>query len=220
MVETNGKEVLGDSEIKVEFIADLPKDWVGKHAENMKILKEKGENAKIEKALYIKTPVGSKKILQNILVKLPLIGGMILNKKLTSGHVMVEIIFPNQGSKRYLLPLTSDYMEIQNGESVRFFNVSHIRDDPELYIRYEDRKPLITFFWDYPNPIPIRPKQSEVFDLDTYGVLILRQRAKAAAQPVKDFLEAVKKDMTIIKIASGISAMGGVIILGQMLGFL
>jgi len=211
---------LKNSEIKVEFIENLPKDWIKEHGKQITVLQEKGESGKIEKALYIKTPPGSKRVLKNFLVKIPIIGGFILNKKLTSGYVMTEIIFPNQSSKRYLMSLTSDYLEVQNGESVRFFNVSPIRDDPERYIRYEDRKPLITFFWDYPNPIPIRPKQSEVFDLDTYGVLILRQRAKAAAQPVKDFLDAVKKDMTLIKMASLLAAVGAVISIAQILGFL
>lgn len=212
------------AEVIVPFSPDLPKDWMSKKSFKEKIDElmnlRKKQPGRFVKGLFIKKPRGPAKVRAGIIYRIPIIGPLIMQKRIQTGHVLAEIIFPNQRCKRYLMPMNKDYMEIEVENSIRFFNVAAILDHPERYVRVEDNVPLVTFYWNYSNPIPIRPVKSEIINLNTYGNLVLNQRSAAAAEPIKKFLDLVAKDIKLIKIMAIVAAAGGAATLAQFAGFL
>ena len=200
---------------------DFSEPLEAKEVKNPKALEKiMKDPSKIGQPYRIKTMRGPKKILSQVLLRIPLLGELILRQKIKQGYIIAEVTFPNQYVMRYLVSTDSDYIEIKKDDSYRFFNIDPLRKTPEKYIKYEDGKPIVTFNWNYPNPLPIRPTVSEKFDLNTYGILVIRQRSKAGAKLIQEFLENAAKDLKLIKITSLVAAVGAVAFIANVFGFL
>lgn len=156
----------------------------------------------------------------NFFFRLGILGDWLVKRLVKRGHILAEVIYPNKNCQKYLISVRQTWVEIKEGDDIHFFDLSPMVKDPSRYVRYECGIPLISFDWDYPNPIPITPIDKDVVDLDTFSTLILKQRTKASAQPIKEFLDKVTKDFNIIKYSAIISAGCGVFTLAKLLGWI
>ncbi|MHA1972784.1 MAG: hypothetical protein ACTSW1_07320 [Candidatus Hodarchaeales archaeon] len=158
----------------------------------------------------------------SMLLRIPIISSLYLKRKIQSGSLCADIITKNMHSQRFVVDSGTPVLEIEMNNAVRFFNLQPIVKNPERYLKLEGVAPVATFYWDYPNPIPIRPTDIDIIDLELFGREVLRQRSKAAAQPIRDFLTtAVKKiDQTFIFsiIAAGASVLSFLYLSGYLGG--
>lgn len=209
-----------DNKVSVKFFEKLPKGWDfeadTKAKKKLKRLHPKKFGKPLKK-LRRGTRGGK---LAKWLYNWPIIGKRLVLRATDSGCIVANVVFPNMRALSYLIPMNKDFIEIEINDSTRFFDVKKLQDEPEKYIRVEEGIPKVLFYWDFPEPIPIRPTTTQILDLNTYGVLILRQRAKAAAQPIKEFLDNVGKNVKLTMVLSIINLLGTIATIGRVLGYI
>jgi hypothetical protein len=160
------------------------------------------------------------KVRSNFFYRLGILGDWLIKRQVKRGCLLAEVIFPNKNSQKYLISLKQTWVEVKEGDDIRFFDINPLIANPSRYVRYEGGIPVITLDWDYPHPIPIKPLKTDTIDLDTFSTIIMKQRTKASAQPIKEFLEKVMKDFVIIKYCSMASAGFGLFTLAKLIGWI
>lgn len=163
---------------------------------------------------------GRNSFVSNILYRIPILGSLILKHKIKNGYFCADVIFKNQQAMRYVVSSDAQTLEIEKGKEVRFFNLQPVIENNERYIKREGGVPVITLYWEYPNPIPVKPLKADIIDLGLFGNEVLRQRSKAAAQPIRDFLDGtaglIKRINFLVMANVAISAA----ILAKLFGYL
>lgn len=187
---------------------------------NLKPNKISPNPAETSKAVKMQKNFNRFKSRSNFFYRLGILGDWLVKRLVKRGNILAEVIYPNKNAQKYLISVRQTWVEVKEGDDVRFFDLSPLLRNPSRYVRYESGIPLVTFDWEYPHPIPITPINSDVVDLDTFSTLILKQRTKASAQPIKDFLDKVTKDFTIIKYASLVSAGCSAFAFAKLIGWI
>lgn len=180
----------------------------------------KKNNTKLPKWKKLKKKKLRKKLKQQMLYKIPLLGNLILKKHISQGMVVCDITMPNQRVQSWVVQTSEDVFEIKIGDSTHFFFLPKVTNNPEKYIRYENGSPVVLYNWNYPEPISILPEEKMTFNIDTYGALLLRQRAKAAAKPIEQFLQTVNDKINQTWMFSLVAAIGGLVSIAVGLGFI
>lgn len=216
--EKENKDEVVEKTEKVEFIPKLPDNYI-KETEDIVEKVAKIEPDKVE-TVSLEPKRNNVKITQNLFYRIPVLGNILMKKWVNQGAIIAEIIMPSQNVQRYIIFMTQDFIEIEVNKIVRFYDVSDLRSHQERYVKFENGVPVVTFFWDYPKPIPIKPIKTEVINMDTFGLVVLRERSRAAAEPIRQFLQEASTHIKIAMIASGISAIGSFIIILQTMGIL
>lgn len=165
--------------------------------------------------------VGGRNIfIHNLLYRVPLLGTLILKARIRKGYFCADVVFKNQQVRRYVVSAAAQVLEIERKGDVRFFNLQPVIQNNDKYIKREGGLPVITFYWEYPNPIPMKPIKADIIDLGLFGNEVLRQRSKAASQPIRDFLEGTATMMKKMNMfAMGNLALSA-IILAKLFGYI
>ena len=203
--------------IKCEIIEDfLDEDKAReKHAELMKKYREAYHARSIPRKCG-----GRNVFIHNLIYRIPIIGSLVLKARIRKGYFCADIVFKNQQVRRYVVSAAAQTLEVERKKEVRFFNLQPVIQNNERYIKREGEIPVITFYWEYPNPIPIKPLKADIIDLGLFGDEVLRQRSKASAQPIRDFLEATANLMRRINMFTLGNLAMNAIILAKMFGYI
>lgn len=140
----------------------------------------------------------------SVLLKIPLIGRKVLEKKVKQGFVIAEVIMPNQTSMFYLVDTRFNaFTHRVSDKKEKLFIIDPIKKEPERYVRYLNGFPVVTFNWKSGLPVPIDPKKEVQFDEDYFCDIVMRARLIGGSEKLIDWLNNTLKIMHLILAVAG-----------------
>jgi len=190
--------------------------------ETVKIAEDNIKSSELSEPKYIGS--GFRDVWQShgtIWMKIPLIRNLYINKKLREGAIIAEIVFPNKHSRYYFVESKTKLFRIREGKVTRYFSTEKVKQDPGTYIRRIGRVPVVTWYWDYVNPLPVKPLKDglDILDVEILANEFERIRSIQGAMPIEKFLNEWETKIKRIEMMVMFALGGLAIIAAKLFGF-